>query len=169
MGAAEGGTISGRRPMELEEFRSGLDAWLDEQAAALAPSGAVGSLDDEMAQLAKVKWATFDAGWMRWGWPERVGGLGGSPILRAYLGEALTARDLVNAGGYSMTEVLAPTVIDYARPELKRCGARVSPSPGRGATWPRCRAGLCASTMAGGSPARRCGPATRSTRPAACC
>ena len=118
MGAAEGGTISGRRPMELEEFRSGLDAWLDEHAAALAPSGAVGSLDDEMAQLAKVKWVTFDAGWMRWGWPERVGGLGGSPILRAYLGEALTARDLVNAGGYSMTEVLAPTVIDYARPEL---------------------------------------------------
>ena len=71
-----------------------------------------------MAQLAKVKRAAFDSGWMRWGWPERVGGLGGSPILRAYLGEALTSRDLVNAGGYSMTEVLAPTMIDYARPEL---------------------------------------------------
>jgi alkylation response protein AidB-like acyl-CoA dehydrogenase len=104
--------------MELEEFRAGLDAWLDSEAAVLAPSGAVGNLDDEMAQLAKVKRATFDAGWMRWGWPERVGGLGGSPILRAYLGEALTTRDLVSAGGYSMTEVLAPTMIDYARPEL---------------------------------------------------
>src|SRR5205807_781736 len=104
--------------MELDEFRPALDAWLDEHSAALAPSGGVGTLDDEMAQLAKVKRAMFDAGWMRWGWPERVGGLGGSPILRAYLGEALTARDLVNAGGYSMTEVLAPTVIDYARPEL---------------------------------------------------
>jgi len=104
--------------MELDEFRSGLDAWLDEQAAALAPEDAAGNLDDEMAQLAKVKRAAFDAGWMRWGWPEGVGGLGGSPILRAYLGEALTSRDLVNAGGYSMTEVLAPTMIDYARPEL---------------------------------------------------
>src|SRR5436305_3114091 len=71
-----------------------------------------------MAQLAKVKRATFDAGWMRWGWPEGVGGFGGSPILRAYLGEALTERDLVSAGGYSMTEVLVPTMIDYARPEL---------------------------------------------------
>src|SRR5436190_2790533 len=104
--------------MELDEFRSGLDAWLDEHAAALAPSSSAGTLDEEMAQLAKVKRAAFDAGWMRWGWTERVGGLGGSPILRAYLGEALTTRDLVNAGGYSMTEVLAPTMIDYARPEL---------------------------------------------------
>ena len=55
---------------------------------------------------------------MRWGWPERVGGLGGSPLLRGYLGEALTARDLVEPGIYSMTEVLAPTMIDFARPEL---------------------------------------------------
>jgi alkylation response protein AidB-like acyl-CoA dehydrogenase len=104
--------------VQLEEFRAGLYSWLDSNAAALANPVAVGNLDDDMAQLAKVKRATFDAGWMRWGWPERVGGLGGSPILRAYLGEALTARDLVAAGGYSMTEVLAPTMIDYARPEL---------------------------------------------------
>src|SRR5437588_8310457 len=104
--------------MELDQFRSALDSWLDEQEAALAPEHPVGTLDDEMAQLAKVKRAAFDSGWMRWGWPEGVGGLGGSPILRAYLGEALTTRDLVSAGGYSMTEVLAPTMIDYARPEL---------------------------------------------------
>jgi alkylation response protein AidB-like acyl-CoA dehydrogenase len=55
---------------------------------------------------------------MRWGWPARVGGLGGSALLRAYLGEALTARDLVEPGAYSMTEVLAPTMIDYADPDL---------------------------------------------------
>src|SRR3954471_9976067 len=104
--------------MELDEFRAGLDSWLDSNAAALAPSVAVGSLDDDMAQLAKVKRAAFDAGWMRWGWPERVGGLGGATILRGDLREALTPRDLVNAGSYSMVEVLAPTMIDYARPEL---------------------------------------------------
>src|SRR5205823_2016081 len=37
---------------------------------------------------------------------------------RVYLGEALTARDLVESGIYSLTEVLAPTMIDYAPPEL---------------------------------------------------
>jgi alkylation response protein AidB-like acyl-CoA dehydrogenase len=105
--------------MDLEEFRAGLDRWLDEQSGALAPDPAVhGSLDAQMAQLSKVKRMAYDAGWMRWGWPERVGGLGGSPLVRGYLGEALTARDLVEPGIYSMTEVLAPTMIDYARPEL---------------------------------------------------
>src|SRR4051794_28063166 len=105
--------------MELDTFRPELDAWLDEHAAELGreETGAVG-LDADMAQLAKVKRLTFDAGWMRWGWPERVGGLGGSTLLRAYLGEALTMRDLVEPGIYSMTEVLAPTMIDYASPEL---------------------------------------------------
>ena len=103
--------------MDLDTFRTALDAWLDEHAAELAPDGGH-TLDDEMAQVDKVKRLTFDAGWMRWGWPELVGGLGGSNLLRAYLGEALTARDLVDPGGWSMTEVLAPTMIDYAPPEL---------------------------------------------------
>jgi alkylation response protein AidB-like acyl-CoA dehydrogenase len=78
----------------------------------------VGTLDQQMAHLSKVKQLTYDVGWMRWGWPREVGGLGGSTLLRAYLGEALTARDLVEPGIYSMTEVLAPTMIDYASPEL---------------------------------------------------
>ncbi|HZM31996.1 MAG TPA: acyl-CoA dehydrogenase family protein [Acidimicrobiales bacterium] len=105
--------------MDLQEFRAGLDRWLDEEAGALAADPAVhGSLDAQMAQLSKVKRMAYDAGWMRWGWPERVGGLGGSPLVRGYLGEALTARDLVEPGIYSMTEVLAPTMIDYAPPEL---------------------------------------------------
>jgi alkylation response protein AidB-like acyl-CoA dehydrogenase len=105
--------------MELDEFRPALDRWLDEHADELAPvHHGAGTLDDHMAQLAKVKRLTYDAGWMRWGWPERAGGLGGSTLLRAYLAEALTARDLVDPGLYSLTEVLAPTMIDYAPPAL---------------------------------------------------
>ncbi|MCB1013890.1 MAG: acyl-CoA dehydrogenase family protein [Acidimicrobiales bacterium] len=105
--------------MDLATFRAELDAWLDEHEGELAADHeGLGTLDDQMAHLSKVKRLAYDAGWMRWGWPERVGGLGGSPLLRAYLGEALTSRDLVEPGIYSMTEVLAPTMIDYARPEL---------------------------------------------------
>jgi alkylation response protein AidB-like acyl-CoA dehydrogenase len=47
-----------------------------------------------------------------------VGGLGGSTILRAYLSEAVTERDLVEPGLYSMPEVLGPSVITFAAPEL---------------------------------------------------
>jgi alkylation response protein AidB-like acyl-CoA dehydrogenase len=105
--------------MDLDDFRRSLDRWLDEHAAELAAGyEGQGSLDEQMAHLATVKRLTYDAGWMRWGWPERVGGLGGSTLLRAYLGEALTARDLVEPGIYSLTEVLAPTMIDHAAPEL---------------------------------------------------
>ncbi len=105
--------------MELDEFRVSLDDWLDQNEHLLAagPAGTA-TLEDQMAQLAKVKRLAFDAGFMRRGWPERVGGLGGSSLLRAYLGEALTCRGLVEPGIYSMTEVLAPTMIDFAAPEL---------------------------------------------------
>jgi alkylation response protein AidB-like acyl-CoA dehydrogenase len=105
--------------VELPEFKEALDAWLDEHETELTPDRTgEATLDEHMAHLSKVKRLAYDAGWMRWGWPEHVGGLGGSPLLRAYLGEALTARDLVEPGIYSMTEVLVPTMIDFASPEL---------------------------------------------------
>jgi alkylation response protein AidB-like acyl-CoA dehydrogenase len=103
--------------MELDEYRAQLDTWLDEHDDDLR-SGGPGTLADDMVHVSKVKRLTFDAGWMRWGWPARVGGLGGSSLLRAYLGEALTARDLVDPNVYSMTEVLAPTLIDFAPASL---------------------------------------------------
>ena len=134
-----------------------------------------------MAQLSKVKRLTFDAGWMRRGWPERVGGLGGSTLLRAYLGEALTSRDLVEPGLYSMTEVLAPTMIDYAPPELAAtmvprllrgdetwCQGFSEPGTGSNLAALSCR-GDPHRRRAGGSPGRRCGPAWPSTPSAACC
>jgi alkylation response protein AidB-like acyl-CoA dehydrogenase len=105
--------------MDLDEFRSSLDAWLDENLDDLAPTyEGSGSLDQQMEQLAKIKRRIYDADWMRYGWPAHVNGLGGSTLMRAYLGEALTTRNLVEPGLYSMTEVLAPTMIDYATPEL---------------------------------------------------
>jgi alkylation response protein AidB-like acyl-CoA dehydrogenase len=105
--------------VELSEFKAALDEWLDAQAAELAPTYVgLGTLDEQMAHLRRVLRLAYDAGFMRLGWPERVGGLGGSNLLRAYLGEQLTAREFVEPGIYSMSEVLAPTMIDFALPAL---------------------------------------------------
>jgi alkylation response protein AidB-like acyl-CoA dehydrogenase len=105
--------------VELADFKVAVDDWLDAHEGELDPAFAgIGTLDQQMDQLRKVMRLTYDAGFMRMGWPERVGGLAGSNLLRAYLGETLTARDLVEPGIYSMPEVLAPTMIDYAPPEL---------------------------------------------------
>jgi alkylation response protein AidB-like acyl-CoA dehydrogenase len=105
--------------VELRDFKSAVDDWLDEHESELACAyEGIGTLDEQVAQLRKVMLLTYDAGFMRMGWPERVGGLGGSNLLRAYLGEVLTARDFVEPGVYSMPEVLAPTMIDYAPGDL---------------------------------------------------
>ncbi|MEZ0383289.1 acyl-CoA dehydrogenase family protein [Mycobacterium sp. pW045] len=97
------------------EFRTQLRAWLD--ANDLAPSED-DSLEAHMRQFARVQSALYEAGWGRYGWPERAGGLGGPDVLRAIVGEEVVGRRLAEPGPYSMLEVLTPTMIDYARPEL---------------------------------------------------
>ncbi|WP_040700293.1 acyl-CoA dehydrogenase family protein [Nocardia vinacea] len=101
--------------MDVSEFRSGVRTWLDEHDLSPGPDH---SLDGQVAQLARVRRALYDADWMRYGWPAEIGGLGGPAMLRAMLGEEVATRDLAEPGLYSMVEVLAPTMISYARPEL---------------------------------------------------
>ena len=102
----------------LPEFRADLHAWLDAHGSELAPDTERPTLDERMAQMQRVKRVLYDADWMKYGWPERVGGLGGSPMLRTELGATLAGRDLIDPGLFSLIEVLAPSVIDYASPEL---------------------------------------------------
>ena len=105
--------------MDIAQFRSDLYPWLDQHADELAPQFMPpGTLDDRIAQMQRVKGLLYDAGFMRWGWPERVGGLGGTAILRTELGAAMAGRDLADPGLFSLIEVLAPTMIDYASPDL---------------------------------------------------
>jgi alkylation response protein AidB-like acyl-CoA dehydrogenase len=101
--------------VNVAEFRAGLREWLDHNDLAPGPDH---SFDAQVAQLARVRRALYDAGWMRYGWPAEIGGLGGPAVLRAVLGEEVATRDLAEPGIYSMVEVLAPTMISYARPEL---------------------------------------------------
>jgi alkylation response protein AidB-like acyl-CoA dehydrogenase len=108
-----------RAPAGLASYRAELHAWLDANHGALAPRYCPpGTLDDHVAQMQRVKSILFEAGWMQLGWPERVGGRGGPPMLRTELGAALAARDLVDPGLFSLIEVLAPTLIDFAPPAL---------------------------------------------------
>ena len=70
--------------MNVEEFRSGLREWLDENDLTPGPDH---SLQGHMQQFARVSRALYDADWMRYGWPVEVGGLGGPALLRAIVGE----------------------------------------------------------------------------------
>ncbi|MET0734551.1 MAG: acyl-CoA dehydrogenase family protein [Microbacterium sp.] len=120
--------------MDISAFRVELEAWLDANDEALRPDDDRPlDLGEDLRHLAHVKRLAYDAGFMRWGWPERVGGLGGPTLARALLGEALMSRGLVDPGAWSMIEVLAPTMIDFAEPAL---AAEVVPRLLRGdETW----------------------------------
>ena len=103
------------RSASTAEFRDALVAWIEERRSELAPPyHDHGSTEELLSHQRRVQRLLFDHGFMRWGWPTEVGGLGGNPLFRAVLGEELTGRGLVHSAAYSMTEVLGPAVIAYA-------------------------------------------------------
>jgi len=122
------------RSASTAEFRDALVEWIEERRAELEPPYRDhGSTDELLAHQRCVQRLVFDHGFMRWGWPLEVGGLGGNPLFRAILGEELTGRGLVHSAAYSMTEVLGPAVIAYADATL---AAEVVPALLRGdETW----------------------------------
>ena len=104
--------------MQVHDFRAGVRTWIDEQGHVLVPPQDDDGVAAQLDHQRRVQQMLFDDGWMRWGWPKRLGGLGGSPILRAVLGEELTSRALVHTTSWSMHEVLGPAVAEYGRPEV---------------------------------------------------
>lgn len=112
--------MSGLGPVaSVSEFRDRLVEWIDRHLDSLTPTYRDHGTTAELLEHQRgVQRLLFDEGWMRWGWPEAVGGLGGTPLLRAVLGEELTSRALVHSAAYSMPEVLGPAVVKYANPEL---------------------------------------------------
>lgn len=105
--------------MDIAQFRAELSAWLDEHADDVALRySEPGTMKDRLDQIRRVRGLLYDAGFMRYGWPERVGGLGGPPMMRTELNAAISGRGLSDPGLASLVEVLGPTMVDYAPPEL---------------------------------------------------
>jgi len=104
--------------VKVDDFRAGVRGWIDDVGATLMPPAGELGVDAQLAHQGRVQRLLFDAGWMRWGWPQRLGGLGGTPTLRAVLGEELTSRALVHTTSWSMHEVLGPAVAEFGRPDV---------------------------------------------------
>ncbi|HEY1974114.1 MAG TPA: acyl-CoA dehydrogenase family protein [Pseudonocardia sp.] len=111
--------LSGPDREELTHFQAGFDAWLDEHAAELEPLRQLPEdLDEQFAVQRRLQRQLYDAGWSRYGWPERFGGLGGSTVVRGALAEGLTKRGYTFPFALGMIEVLAPAVTRFASAEL---------------------------------------------------
>ena len=104
--------------MELDEFRRAFDAWLDEHADDWRPTSRGGHARradgaDRQGPSPDVRRGVGSlrlAGAGRW--PRRFPAAAGVP------GRGLTARDLVYSGVYSLPEVLGPSFVTYAPPDL---------------------------------------------------
>src|SRR5437867_9273660 len=104
--------------METIEFRPRLCAWLAERAVDLEPFRTLAAdLDGQFVALRTLQRLLYDAGWLRYGWPETMGGLGGSAVLRGVLSEELAAAGYPPPFSFGMMEVLAPAVARFA-PEI---------------------------------------------------
>lgn len=112
-------TLLGANP-ELRALGEGFQAWLDAQRDALARfrEPAPEAYEDRVDGIRDLQRRLFDAGWARYGWPEALGGLGGSVLHRAVV------IDLLSRNGYppryllEHLEILPPALARYARPEL---------------------------------------------------
>ncbi len=101
--------------MENSDFRQGLRAWLDWEAASLERFRTLPpDLDAQFAVLSDLQRLLYDAGWLRYGWPEAMGGLGGTAVLRGVLSEELAAAGYPPPFSFGMLEVLAPAVARFA-------------------------------------------------------
>ncbi|WP_216892254.1 acyl-CoA dehydrogenase family protein [Nocardia alni] len=121
-------------PATVAEARDGFRAWLAANRADLEQfresGGDVTEIFDRLGLLQRM---LYDAGWIRLGWPEAIGGLGGRPILRSVVSEELARAGYPPPFSFATQEVLGPAVAEFARPEL---AAEVLPRLLRGEeTW----------------------------------
>lgn len=103
----------GARAVPVDAFRHELGAWLDAHAdvvAATRPAAPVYA--DRVAQMVALMGALDAAGWTRWGWPEAVGGRGGSIAHRAALWHELARRGVPGMALFEHLEILAPVLVD---------------------------------------------------------
>src|SRR5271163_4178439 len=121
-------------PSTVEESRTAFRAWLVEHHLELEQFRHTGGdITDVFDQLRLLQRMLFDAGWIRLGWPESLGGLGGRPILRSIVSEELAMAGYPPPFSFATQEVLGPAVAEFARPDL---GAVVLPRLLRGdETW----------------------------------
>jgi alkylation response protein AidB-like acyl-CoA dehydrogenase len=95
----------------LDEFAEALSAASDELAPLRTP---VPDIATELAHSRALMNWLYDGGWSRWGWPEEVGGVGGSPLVRCQILERLALAGYPIPDHLLVLEVVGPAVVNHA-------------------------------------------------------
>ena len=109
----------------LDDFEDALTASSEPLAHLREPS--VDSDEQKAFSTELLEWL-YDGGWVRWGWPEEVGGFGGSATIRGQIYERLALAGYAIPDHLYVLEVCGPAVVSHA-PQL---AAEVLPAALRG-------------------------------------
>lgn len=125
---------SGSTELSVGDVRAAFQAWLEARADELAEFRHLSTdVEQIFKSLSRLQRLLYTEGWIRLGWPEEVGGLGGVLALRAVISEELAAAGYPPPFSFGTQEVLGPAVARFAPREL---AAEVLPRLLRGdETW----------------------------------
>ena len=114
MSATRDGLADGAAGTELSDFRAALRRWLEEEQSELQPYRALTpDLDEQFALFRGFSARLYAAGWVRRGWQEEFGGLGGSGLYRGVLAEELAMAGYPLHNFHGLKEVLGPAVARF--------------------------------------------------------
>ena len=113
--------MTGGPVLDLDAFRGGFAAWLDDHDTVLSRQRGCFSLElaDVAAVQRELQEELYAAGWVRYGWPEELGGLGGGARHRAVVYDELGRRRVPIPESYLTVETLVPMLTVHA-PDLAR-------------------------------------------------
>jgi alkylation response protein AidB-like acyl-CoA dehydrogenase len=108
-------TSPARPPLPLADFSEGLEKWLGTAPPALVAARApCPTFPARVEGMSRLMRALFEAGWGAFGWPESLGGRGGTILHRAALWEALARHGVRGMALFEHVEVLMPTLCALA-------------------------------------------------------
>lgn len=111
MSETGGGPAAEHLRDDVAAYAGALDAWCAARPEALAAAARpVPSYERRVEVMSSLLGALFDAGWSRYGWPEALGGLGGSILHRAAMWQTLAGHGVSTMAVFEHLEVLAPTL-----------------------------------------------------------
>jgi alkylation response protein AidB-like acyl-CoA dehydrogenase len=97
---------------DVASYAAAFAAWLDANADVTAEVGRpVHPYAERVTATSRLMARLYDEGWSRYGWPEAVGGLGGSILHRAAMWDALARQGVLGMAVFEHLEVLAPTLV----------------------------------------------------------
>src|SRR5438034_5218798 len=109
-----------RYSVEAEEFRAGLDRWLDEHLPPVAEMSEAKRSSAHLPDWAK-EWQRrlYDAGWLVPGWPPELGGRNATPVQQMIYFEELAKRDVPRSLNPQGLSICAASIVDHGTDEQK--------------------------------------------------